>query len=495
MESENTEGCSVRMFGSLPCRRPLYQTGSGADERPRCLMHSNDSAKNNHSFQEEFNRILKDAGDGWADFTSFVFPDSKYSHREFEANCCFNGAIFIQEAQFSQSTFLRDAHFCRVEFQKSTSFRSAKFVGDTLFGDAKFRQWVTFASATFIKLAHFPDARFFDQADFLFTVFAGGANFWLTRCKKTIDFREAAFVDAANFDFMHLDSDANFVKAAFQGPLRVEKINPHSDVPPRMIFIDTRFFKPEAVLFAEVRLGQTSFRKSDLSKVNFRDVIWAKRPGSSKSMLCDEAEFLEWRASRLGSPQYSGISIDPPSPGLIKETYQLLKRNYDNKPDYVAADDFHYGELEMKRLADISNSKRVNEVHSLLGLVAFYKYASAYGSSYSLPATWFALTILVFAFLYPVAGLIDMHHATPVEPPFTYVQLSNKDKNGAMISLSRPTLIGHSLNTSLYIATLQKDLPFAPTYPYGRLLAVSEALMTSTFAGLFLLAVRRQFRR
>jgi len=49
--------------------------------------------------------------------------------------------------------------------------------------------------------------------------------------------------------------------------------------------------------------------------------------------------------------------------------------------------------------------------------------------------------------------------------------------------------------TALYVAAFQKDLVYEPSYPWGRLLALLEVLLTSTLIALFLLAVRRQFRR
>ena len=49
--------------------------------------------------------------------------------------------------------------------------------------------------------------------------------------------------------------------------------------------------------------------------------------------------------------------------------------------------------------------------------------------------------------------------------------------------------------TSLYVAAFQKDLTYQPSYPWRRLLALIEVLLTSTLVALFLLAVRRQFKR
>ena len=59
----------------------------------------------------------------------------------------------------------------------------------------------------------------------------------------------------------------------------------------------------------------------------------------------------------------------------------------------------------------------------------------------------------------------------------------------------RLALVGHSFVSALNVATFRKDLTYEPRYPWGDLLAVLEQLLASTLAALFLLAVRRQFKR
>ena len=53
----------------------------------------------------------------------------------------------------------------------------------------------------------------------------------------------------------------------------------------------------------------------------------------------------------------------------------------------------------------------------------------------------------------------------------------------------------HSLMTSLSVAGFQRELRYVPSYPWGRMVALFELLLTTTLGGLFLLAIRRQFKR
>jgi hypothetical protein len=56
-------------------------------------------------------------------------------------------------------------------------------------------------------------------------------------------------------------------------------------------------------------------------------------------------------------------------------------------------------------------------------------------------------------------------------------------------------LAAKGLITSVDTATLQRSSEYAPAYPWGRVLAIVETLLTATLFGLFLLAIRRQFKR
>src|SRR5712692_10555153 len=102
-ESSSPGGCPVEMHKGKLCDRPIYHMQSAYDQTPVCLMHSRDPGKSDAAFQEEFEAILKAAGNGIADFTAFVFPSANYEKREFKAPCVFSGARFAQDAYFYES--------------------------------------------------------------------------------------------------------------------------------------------------------------------------------------------------------------------------------------------------------------------------------------------------------------------------------------------------------------------------------------------------------
>ena len=84
-----------------------------------------------------------------------------------------------------------------------------------------------------------------------------------------------------------------------------------------------------------------------------------------------------------------------------------------------------------------------------------------------------------------------------VSGSLTYLHpLQDRDSQDARaISRARLDLLMNSGLTSLEVALLQRNPTYEPSYRRGRLLMLLEQIATSTLVALFLLAVRRQFKR
>jgi hypothetical protein len=105
----------------------------------------------------------------------------------------------------------------------------------------------------------------------------------------------------------------------------------------------------------------------------------------------------------------------------------------------------------------------------------------------------------------PQLGGSQLMRQTPPSQPNAYEQSSNPiltygepflpDEEHKNSWIARRRLFGNSLITALDVAAFQKELVYLPVYPWGRLLALAETFLTSSLFALFLLAVRRQFRR
>jgi len=550
-------------------------------------MHTHDILKNKNAFHAEFQRILNQAGSGTADFTEFVFPEAVYPKHVFQAKCIFRFATFAGNIDFSRVQFMRraesfgakfevfanfaavthndDAVFSSANFAQSASFHSASFDRLAIFDSAKFEKNANFEAATFAQVADFTSAIFAQGADFSNAKFDQYAKYWYTAFTKSASFVRAAFVqDAgffnadfaqdANFNTVRFTKNAYFAFAKFRGQATFESTlfqiladfsntdfsgpaefqgtqfrhDPEgTDQIPGATFTRAKFAKPEEVVFYHTYLGQALFHLCNVTKVNFSDVTWRKRRKSGKRMAFEEEVGLEHSGAEALKPVEG--NRDERNRVLIAELYQQLKKNYDDRRDYWTAGDFHYGEMEMKRLSSRRENPLLRWFKAHLGLVAWYKYASEYGESYVRPAWILGLVLLAFGLMYPIGGLRYESAreslpavSAPAEPAdvYTYARgmISRQDLINAarrpeviVLTYRRPIrsaeqenmgiwrarlhLVGHSLLAAILVPLFQRDLVYEPAYPWGRVLAVLEMTLTSTLFALFLLAVRRQFRR
>jgi uncharacterized protein YjbI with pentapeptide repeats len=372
-EAEGDQGCPVEMHADQRCGRPIYNAAPSIDKTPVCLMHSRDPNKDDGKFQAEFDRILRDAGKGIADFSEFVFPSSDYRQREFKPVCVFRKATFTQHAVFDEATFTQHANFFGARFTQDAVFEQATFTQVAVFDGATFAQGAYFSGATFANGAYFIGVRFTQAASFTWATFTQDADFSGARFTQDAVFEQATFAQDANFrgaTFAQaaLFSGAMFTQAAyfsgatftqlaefseakFMGPAEFRETRFRSDSgrDPGPIFARTRFEKPEAVVFADVDLGQALFYRGEVSKVGFSNIRWRRRE-NGKGMLFEEVASLEHASAAFGLRPEKDTRNDRKYV-VIAELYQQLKKNYDDRRDYWTAGDFHYGEMEMKRLA------------------------------------------------------------------------------------------------------------------------------------------------
>jgi uncharacterized protein YjbI with pentapeptide repeats len=523
-------------------------------------MHSRDPGKGDELFEDEFERTLAAPDDGIANFSGFVFPSANYAKRQFSAKCIFNRATFVGAADFSGATFCEPAIFSDAIFLQHANFWASTFLKEAVFAWATFAQGASFITAKFIQEARFNWARF-----------ANATDFSAARFSKDARFNAAVFVGDVHFNVIRptllpgttesgraprwdpfiatvFERRADFREATFseRAEFRQTQFRDDRAGEPSAIFSSARFDKPMLVVFYGVHLGQALFHNCDVSEFRFTKVRWRSR-ANGKRMVFEEDESL-----RLDQVDTIALRADEGGPdrlnyALIAELYQQPKKNYDDRRDYWTAGDFHYGEMEMKRLATPNPNPLSRWVarkvktwlarenpgflarqakrkgcsegslhalrcrwHQAMGLAAWYKRASEYGESYGRPLFWLAVILVFFMFLFPVLGLRPTAKSpqeqaalgqllNPAKAELAVLSYSNLiryrslEVGGARVTLW--SVLGHSLMTTVGVAAFQRDLAYDPCYPWGRLLAIVENVLTSTLVALFLLAIRRQFRR
>jgi uncharacterized protein YjbI with pentapeptide repeats len=478
--------CPIHMGGrdAFLCGREIYS--GGPDEQPVCLMHSKTQNKQSgklfDAFWLEFEKILEEAGENEAHFERFVFPQVNLRGREFRAACNFGFVTFMQDADFSRvihrneanfsgAVFMLDATVSGAVFRQSAYFNGTAFNGEAHFAGTFFKMEASFRGASFAGLAHFSAAHCNELANFSGATFTGEARFVDTKFSETSDWRNCVFLDRAEF--------------------RRTQFDPRTPGHPSAVFASASFAKPDEINFDDVDLGRVLFHKCDPSQLRFNaSVRWGRREGSQRLVIFEEIipgdqEYvtgLWWNRQR----DYSAVA----------QVYQQLKKNYDARLDYWTANEFHFGEMEMKRLTGPTSGKLPGMrqwLHRNLSLVAFYRWFSDYGNSYLKPMLWLLLIMALTAALLPIPGAgLKREKAKCAE---TYTSVWRAADHWTPNLWAEARLLGKSAITAVDTATFQKGAEYSPAYPWGRVIAIAETLLTSTLFGLFLLAIRRQFKR
>jgi hypothetical protein len=187
------------------------------------------------------------------------------------------------------------------------------------------------------------------------------------------NFDETVFLGTATWDASRFLESAGFRRTIF---------DPQLEGKPSAVFALASLTYPRRIVFDDVDLSRALFHNCDVSEVWFTSSVrWAKR-GSHGFAVFEESIPLEHASGleRDGKRDYRAIA----------QVYQQLKKNYDSRLDYWTANEFHFGEMEMKRLATPTEGRLLGLrrwMHRRSSLTAWYRYASDYGNSYRKPCT------------------------------------------------------------------------------------------------------------
>ena len=125
--------------------------------------------------------------------------------------------------------------------------------------------------------------------------------------------------------------------------------------------------------------------------------------------------------------------------------------------------------------------------------MALYKHASDYGNSYWKPLIWILISVALFTVLLPLPHLGLRRQPSGFTE--TYVTAWNKADHWLSNILRESKIEAKAMIAAVDTVTFQRNAEYLPAYPWGRVLAIVITLMTSSLFALFLLAVRRQFKR
>lgn len=230
--------------------------------------------------------------------------------------------------------------------------------------------------------------------------------------------------------------------------------------PPILHATRINFSQMKSATFTDAHLGKTYFLGSKIDDVNFADCQW-RGDTARRRRLYDETDRPEGIAERK-----------------IRRLYIQLKRNYERVRDFELAGDWHYGEMDSRR-RDSSKSERF--------VLTLYKYVNGYGESYLRPLAILGCVWVLSSLLYLANG-------------FHIVRLSERSIDYQMCwfcgwNWDNFIGFGKALLFSAGAMALQVGRGFELGGIGSHITYIAQLLCTAILLPLFLLALRRRFKR
>ncbi len=456
--SQTTEMvCQVKMYNAKPCYLKIWDT-----EDQKCIFHSSKVDQKKESFSIELDRYIKQRRFVY-DFTSFIFPAVSLNGKSFNDPVFFNRSVFHGEADLSNTEFSFDADFRDAEFLNIVNFDKCKFHHSAYFSRVGFH-FAKFSSAKFMGEVDFFRAEFINMADFSGAEFHDIATFAEALFQEDVDFQFSTFYNQAYFigfnEYKCFNRELNFSR----------------------IFLE----KDAVIYFEKVNLTKSTLLDTNVEQVIFRDVEWHKPDKiwmRRKQALWDEFRPLDKEENRDFEK--------------IAENYRQLVLNYERKRDYETAENFHIGEMEMRRKKKGSDTKNKlgRGIKECVNSYTLYKVLSYYGTSY-----WQSFFVLLFFlglfsafFLYAgfepsekttagLSGIIEYNISSDTEhKPVSFGQWLGDYREAGLLTLS--------------IITFQRERFYEPVGHYSRCWLFVSVIVLTGQAAMVLLAIRRRFRR
>ncbi|MBD3883228.1 pentapeptide repeat-containing protein [Phormidium tenue FACHB-886] len=155
--------------------------------------------------------LLQTHFEGFANFTNTFFLG------RVEAQ----GAVFSQEADWSEARFSQPASFTSASFQRDSRWRSAIFFDRAKFNQVQFESAVNFQSSEFQANASFHQAIFQQSANFSRIQWRDKADFAQTRWQATVQFDRSKFTQALFLTEAVFEKAVSFWQTQFDQPVNL----------------------------------------------------------------------------------------------------------------------------------------------------------------------------------------------------------------------------------------------------------------------------------
>lgn len=347
------------------------------------------------------------------------------------------------------------------------------------------------------------DVLFEGEAIFEQAIFWGVAKFKACQFVSRADFDHAWFVNGADFSGCHFNGSVSFVNVSF-GVRHEQELSEYQTVA-IADFSDVMFAKPEEVTFRRTNQATSEGLRlramgCNIEQLHFEHVKWHRYRG--RLVLQDEMDLLTWSRIRnddqgsyyvrnmILKARYGSFERRPTDVhGLIAVAYARLIMSFDQRHNYDNAEDAFCGMMEMKRLdpttlpwaryfADLyAKVPMLAALMRVSTLLFWYRVVSYYGSRYTRAMIVLLLILLGFASAFALSN--DLTVGTGEE----------RHVPRGMSAFAAGCV------ATLEVATFQRDRVVNIDGAVGSTLRLAESIVVPSQVAIFLLALRRRFKR
>ena len=245
----------------------------------------------------------------------------------------------------------------------------------------------------------------------------------------------------------------------------------------------------------KANLEQASFLDTNLEQIHFRDVEWPRK--GRRKVLWDEFP-------------HEGGELDYEK---VAENYRQLVLNYEAKRDFDTAEDFHIGEMEMRRKKIRKQAEDKAAEAKWLGMkllwrcwgaingYSIYKFLSNYGTSYLRGFVVLLVWLVLFSGIFLYTGLkLSKEHKDSLKE---HKEDSLHDINYEPclhtacqhVSWRKVSDSGRTFVFTLSLLTFQKERLYEPANAWTQFWICIAVPLLAGQTALVLFAIRRRFKR
>lgn len=395
------------------------------------------------------------------------FGDVKFHNMVFSKLVILSGSIFNGDAYFNNSVFHGTADFNNTVFKKNSDFSSCSFNSHAFFEKSSHK----YCSYAFSK---FNDLVIFSRLN-----------------SDRINFISCEFNGPCLLDSMHLET-INIGNNRLEKPISFERcsikrLTYTTHVGERLTFNGGGF----------ISSGDNEwfwdFRDSDCSRVAFHNMPLNHVDFTGADLLNTRFLFCSWDTGNKryqALPRHENLLNSERSLNelnLLYESYQQLKDNLEASGDHHSSGDFHYRELEVRQ--EILKQRNIKPLER--NILWFYHFIADYGESYK---KLFISLIASFPLTAVVVSVIEGIRYR-VNHDYGLISSVNDILNRTFYNFTDHlyTII-FGLIPSGYSRKVLTD-GFDKLYWLSKSIIVIEGIIAVTLGTLFVMSIRRRFKR